>query len=169
MFVTVMTAFGTAALFWSDTVPSICPFKACDWAKADGVGAANRMPAAMAQIKRLERKRPRLQSVLQSKPPKMNIAMSPSVTCATETVALQSLPLQCCSRFMKRARKPPILRFRAKSGFDWVVFDVFDYVDKMFSIANVSVKRFMLPESTSTIQQFVGFVRRVRFYRMRDF
>jgi hypothetical protein len=49
-----MVAFGTASLFWSETVPSISPFKACDWAKVDGDGAANRMPAAMAQVKGLD-------------------------------------------------------------------------------------------------------------------
>jgi hypothetical protein len=51
MFVTVMTTFGTAALFWSDTVPSICPFKACDWAKADGTEADNNMPAMIKKTR----------------------------------------------------------------------------------------------------------------------
>jgi hypothetical protein len=38
-------------LFWSKIVPSICPFKACDWAKVDGIDEANNKPRAMAQIK----------------------------------------------------------------------------------------------------------------------
>jgi len=46
-----MMALVTAALFSSDTVPSICPFKACDWAKVDGIDEENNKPRAMAQIK----------------------------------------------------------------------------------------------------------------------
>ncbi len=52
MFVTVMTTFGTAAPVWSKIVPSICPFKACDWAKADDIDEANNKPRATAQIKK---------------------------------------------------------------------------------------------------------------------
>src|SRR5205807_7273164 len=103
MFVTVMTAFGTAALFWSDTVPSICPFKACDWVKAGGVGAAIIKPMTMDERKRLktdrfmsrsrmklrtERKRPKTGA--QASSLAMSAKREPYRGVATGTVALQS-------------------------------------------------------------------------------
>ena len=42
IFVTIITTFGTAAPVSSETVPSICPFEACDWAKFDRLWEANK-------------------------------------------------------------------------------------------------------------------------------
>src|SRR5438876_11828141 len=80
---------------------------------------------------------------------------------ATGTVALQSFA-------MKRAGKSPIFRCGAKSGFDWVVFDVFDDINKMPSVADITIKWLVLPKLSPTIQQFIRLMRCVGFYRMRD-
>src|SRR5204863_9635745 len=73
------------------------------------------------------------------------------------------------TRFMKRARKSPIFRPSAKSCLNRMILNVLDDINEMPSVADIPIKWLVLPELNLTIQQFGGFVRRIRFYRVGNF
>ena len=79
-----------------------------------------------------------------------------------------SLALQSETRFMKCDREAPILCDCTESCLHRIIFNVLDHINKMLSVADIPVKWLVLPKLTPAVQQFIGFVRGVRFDRMRN-